>query len=58
MGRMHTPGKGPSQSALSYCCHGIPTQLKWTSDDDEKEQIYQLAQKGKLRSGICLQVRA
>uniref|UniRef100_A0A4X2L9X2 Small ribosomal subunit protein uS15 N-terminal domain-containing protein n=1 Tax=Vombatus ursinus TaxID=29139 RepID=A0A4X2L9X2_VOMUR len=43
MGRMHAPGKGPSQSALPYH-RSVPTWLKLTSDD-MKEQIYKLAKK-------------
>uniref|UniRef100_A0A8C8UN49 Small ribosomal subunit protein uS15 N-terminal domain-containing protein n=1 Tax=Peromyscus maniculatus bairdii TaxID=230844 RepID=A0A8C8UN49_PERMB len=51
MGGMHAPGKGLSQSALSYP-HSVPTWLKLTSDD-VKEQIYKLAKKGLTPSQIA-----
>lgn len=50
MGRMHSPGKGISQSSLPYR-RSVPTWLKLTSDD-VKEQIYKLAKKGLTPSQI------
>lgn len=43
MGRMHTPGKGISRSALPYR-RSVPSWLKLTSDE-VKEQIFKLAKK-------------
>merc|ERR1711976_1049155 len=55
MGRMHTPGKGISQSALPYR-RSVPTWLKLTSDD-VKEQIFKLAKKGLTPSQIGVILR-
>ncbi|EPQ03018.1 UPF0485 protein like protein [Myotis brandtii] len=55
MGRMHTPGKGLSQSALHYHC-SVPTWLKLTSDN-VKKQIYKLAKKGLTPSEIGVILR-
>ncbi|XP_059109541.1 small ribosomal subunit protein uS15-like [Peromyscus eremicus] len=54
MGRMHTPGKGLSQSVLPYH-RSIPTWLKLMSD--VKEQIYKLAKKGLTPSQIGVILR-
>lgn len=50
MGRMHTPGKGISKSALPYR-RGVPTWLKLTSDE-VKEHITKLGKKGLTPSQI------
>merc|ERR1712044_56241 len=55
MVRMHTPGKGISQSALPYRW-SVPTWLKVTSED-VKEQIYKLAKKGLTPSQIGVILR-
>ncbi|XP_074659946.1 small ribosomal subunit protein uS15 [Tubulanus polymorphus] len=55
MGRMHTPGKGISQSALPYR-RSVPVWLKLTSED-VKEQIYKLAKKGLTPSQIGVILR-
>merc|ERR1712012_1317192 len=55
MGRMHTPGKGISQSALPYR-RSVPTWLKKTSED-VKEQIYKYAKKGLTPSKIGVELR-
>merc|ERR1712227_1084800 len=55
MGRMHTPGKGISQSALPYR-RSVPTWLKKTSED-VKEQIYKYAKKGLTPSKIGVEMR-
>merc|ERR1712217_286833 len=55
MGRMHTPGKGISASALPYR-RSVPTWLKLTSDD-VKEQIVKLSKKGLTPSQIGVILR-
>jgi len=55
MGRMHTPGKGISRSALPYR-RSVPTWLKLTSDD-VKDQIFKLARKGHTPSEIGVILR-
>merc|ERR1712033_105131 len=55
MGRMHTPGKGISQSALPYR-RSVPTWLKKTSED-VKEHIYKYAKKGLTPSKIGVELR-
>ncbi|EDV19907.1 40S ribosomal protein S13 [Trichoplax sp. H2] len=55
MGRMHTPGKGISSSALPYR-RSVPTWLKLSSDE-VKDMIYKLAKKGLKPSEIGVQLR-
>uniref|UniRef100_A0A4D5R936 Small ribosomal subunit protein uS15 n=1 Tax=Scolopendra viridis TaxID=118503 RepID=A0A4D5R936_SCOVI len=55
MGRMHTPGKGISKSALPYR-RSVPTWLKLTSED-VIEQICKLAKKGLTPSQIGVILR-
>merc|ERR1712044_117367 len=55
MVRMHTPGKGISQSALPYR-RSVPTWLKLTSEDVQ-EQICKLAKKGLKPSQIGVILR-
>ena len=55
MGRMHTPGKGISRSALPYR-RSVPSWLKLTSDE-VKEQIFKLAKKGLTPSQIGVILR-
>uniref|UniRef100_T1J128 Small ribosomal subunit protein uS15 n=1 Tax=Strigamia maritima TaxID=126957 RepID=T1J128_STRMM len=55
MGRMHTPGKGISKSALPYR-RSVPTWLKLTSED-VVEQICKLAKKGLTPSQIGVILR-
>ena len=55
MGRMHSAGKGISQSALPYR-RSVPTWLKLTSDET-KDQIYKLARKGLTPSQIGVILR-
>ncbi|KAB7507467.1 40S ribosomal protein S13 [Armadillidium nasatum] len=51
MGRMHSAGKGISQSALPYR-RSVPTWLKLSKDDVE-DQIVKLAKKGLTPSQIA-----
>eukprot|EP00123_Amoebidium_parasiticum_P019263 comp24397_c0_seq1/m.46664 comp24397_c0_seq1/g.46664 ORF comp24397_c0_seq1/g.46664 comp24397_c0_seq1/m.46664 type:complete len:151 (-) comp24397_c0_seq1:49-501(-) len=55
MGRMHTPGKGISRSALPYR-RSVPSWLKLTSEE-VKDQIYKLAKKGLTPSQIGVILR-
>merc|ERR1711875_64623 len=55
MGRMHSNGKGISQSALPYR-RSVPTWLKKTSED-VKEHIYKYAKKGLTPSKIGVELR-
>ncbi|PAA51135.1 hypothetical protein BOX15_Mlig026977g1 [Macrostomum lignano] len=55
MGRMHTPGKGLSQSALPYR-RSVPLWLK-LSADDVIDQICKLAKKGLTPSQIGVILR-
>ena len=55
MGRMHTPGKGISKSALPYK-RTPPTWLK-TSTGEVCEQIYRLAKRGYTPSQIGVVLR-
>jgi len=55
MGRMHSPGKGISKSALPYR-RTIPSWLKLTTDN-VKEQIFKLAKKGLTPSQIGVILR-
>ncbi|KJE95593.1 ribosomal protein rps13 [Capsaspora owczarzaki ATCC 30864] len=55
MGRMHTPGKGISSSALPYR-RSVPAWFK-TSPEEVKEQIYKLAKKGLTPSQIGVILR-
>ncbi|GFR04542.1 40S ribosomal protein S13 [Trichonephila clavata] len=55
MGRMHTPGKGISQSSLPYR-RSVPTWLKLSSDD-VTEQLCKLAKKGLTPSQIGVILR-
>jgi len=55
MGRMHTPGKGISSSALPYR-RSTPSWLK-TSARDVSEQVVKLAKKGLMPSQIGVLLR-
>ncbi|GFS43404.1 40S ribosomal protein S13 [Trichonephila inaurata madagascariensis] len=55
MGRMHTPGKGISQSSLPYR-RSVPTWLK-LSPEDVTEQLCKLAKKGLTPSQIGVILR-
>ncbi|GFW32478.1 40S ribosomal protein S13 [Trichonephila clavipes] len=55
MGRMHTPGKGISQSSLPYR-RSIPTWLK-LSPEEVTEQLCKLAKKGLTPSQIGVILR-
>lgn len=55
MGRMHSAGKGISQSALPYR-RSVPVWLK-LSASDVKDQIYKLARKGLSPSQIGVILR-
>merc|ERR1712236_147303 len=55
MGRMHSGGKGISQSALPYR-RTVPNRLKLTKDDVE-DQIVKLAKKGLTPSQIGVILR-
>jgi len=55
MGRMHSPGKGISKSALPYR-RTVPSWLK-LSPENVKEQIFKLAKKGLTPSQIGVILR-
>uniref|UniRef100_A0A8D9AP32 Small ribosomal subunit protein uS15 n=1 Tax=Cacopsylla melanoneura TaxID=428564 RepID=A0A8D9AP32_9HEMI len=55
MGRMHTPGKGISKSALPYR-RSVPNWLKLTSED-VKDHIFKLSKKGLTPSQIGVILR-
>ncbi|XP_050533363.1 40S ribosomal protein S13 [Daktulosphaira vitifoliae] len=55
MGRMHTPGKGISKSALPYR-RSVATWLK-SSAEDVKDHIFKLAKKGLTPSKIGVILR-
>ncbi|KAI6648971.1 Ribosomal protein S13 [Oopsacas minuta] len=55
MGRMHTPGKGISSSAIPYR-RSIPNWLKMPSEE-VKDHIYRLAKKGMQPSQIGVILR-
>ena len=55
MGRMHTPGKGISSSAIPYR-RSVPNWLKMPPDE-VKEHIYKLAKKGRHPSQIGVMLR-